>query len=200
MEDSKPLIAKHELTGIILAGGKSGRMGKDKGLCSFREKALVTYAIEVLQPICGRMIISANNVAGYHAFGYEVIPDEIPGIGPMGGLYSCLKHSSTKHNLVLSCDTPFVNTQLFTYLLQHLGDYLVVVPRHGDGLIEPLAAYYSKDILTEVEQAIDRGAYKLMTLLQTVKQREVAVNQSQTFFSGQLFHNLNTPDDLLRCE
>lgn len=175
-------------------------MGKDKGLCSFREKSLVMYAIEVLQPVCGRIIISANNVAGYHAFGYEVIPDEVSDIGPMGGLYSCLKQSTSTHNLVLSCDTPFVNTQLFTYLLQHLGDYMAVVPRHGEGFIEPLAAYYSIDILTEIEQAIERGAYKLMSLLQTVKVREVLVNQRQAFFSGQLFHNLNTPDDLLRCE
>lgn len=104
---------KDEITGIILAGGKSSRMGKDKGLCDFKGKALVSYAIETLRPLCGNLMISANYFPEKYAeFDLPVIADEVKNIGPMGGILSCLKQSHTQHNLVLSCDTPFVTTDV----------------------------------------------------------------------------------------
>ena len=74
-----------DCTGIILAGGKSSRMGSDKGLLPYKGKPLVTYAIEVLRPLTDRIIIVGNNEA-YKQFDCPLIPDEIADCGPPGRL------------------------------------------------------------------------------------------------------------------
>ena len=191
---------KEEITGIILAGGKSSRMGRDKGLCQFRGKALVAYAIETLQPLCERIFISANNdMEDYSAFGLEVFPDEVKGIGPMGGILTCLKQSTTQHNLVLSCDTPFVTASLFELLLNNIEKRQVVVPATQTFLLEPLAAYYATNVITELERFVSSGDYKMMNFFKKVNFGSLAVDELLPSFSEQLFHNLNTPEDLLRC-
>lgn len=188
------------VTVAIMAGGKSSRMGRDKGLCFFRGKALVSYAIETLQPLCGRILISANNeIEDYSAFGLEVLPDEVKGIGPMGGILTCLRQSETQHNLVLSCDTPFVSTQLFEFLLNNIEKRQVVVPVHSGFLLEPLAAYYATNVLSELNRFVESGDYKMMNFFKKVNFGRLAVDELLPSFSGKLFQNLNTPDDLLRC-
>ncbi len=187
-----------QITGIVLAGGKSSRMGQDKGLCLFRDKSLVTYAIDVLKPLCGRLLISSNNLDAYEGFGYEVFRDEIHGIGPMGGLMTCLRQSKTEHNLVLSCDTPFVNTKLFEYLLGQLDVVQkAIVPVHGNGFLEPLAAYYGRNSLTDIEASIANKEYKLMRFLKNIGAKRLAV-ENQNFYTKTMFDNLNSPDDLLK--
>lgn len=192
-------MQKDKITGIILAGGKSSRMGKDKGLCEYKGRALVTYAIEVLKPLCGRIIICANNQEEYNVFGFEVFPDEIKGIGPMGGILSGLKQSETEHNLVLSCDTPFVTGDLFQRLIQHIEKNQIVVPFHQDGKLEPLAAYYATNVIAELAQCVESGDYKMMNFLQKVRTGTFDVDSLWPGEAIQLFHNLNTPDDLLKC-
>ncbi len=198
----KMAIAKHEVTGIILAGGRSSRMGKDKGLCLFRDKPLVAYAIEILQPLCGRLMISANHYPEkYAAFHLPVIPDEKPGIGPMGGIYTCLKKSTTRHNLVLSCDTPFVSGDVFRLLLDEAEkNYQVVCPAHETFLIEPLSAYYNTNVLGELEIAIARNEFKMMQFFKRVRFHSVPVDRRLSFFHEGLFLNLNTPEDLEKAE
>ena len=155
---------KKDVTGIILAGGASSRMGKDKGLCEFKGKSLVLYAIEALVPICGTILISSNNTEDYQKFGFDVVVDKHKNIGPIGGIYSSLSRSSTQHNLVISCDTPFINIQLLEYVLANSSDHDIVVPEHGNSYIEPLAGYYSTSIISVLEYAIKVKDFKLMNL------------------------------------
>ncbi|MCF6169646.1 MAG: molybdenum cofactor guanylyltransferase [Bacteroidales bacterium] len=193
-------MVKAAVTGIILAGGKSSRMGRDKGLCRFHGKSLVSYAIETLKPLCGRIIISANNeIEDYASFGLEVLPDDVTGIGPMGGIFTCLRQSDTRHNLVLSCDTPFVTTRLFEFLLENIDKYQVLVPGHGDDLLEPLAACYATNVLAVLGQCVESGDYKMMNFFKKVNFHSLAVDELLPSFSGKLFQNLNTPDDLIKC-
>ena len=192
------MFEKKNITGIILAGGASSRMRKDKGLCEFKGKSLVKYAIEALLPICGSIIISSNNVEGYKKFGYDVVIDQHKNIGPIGGLYSSLMRSTSQHNLIISCDTPFVNTQLLEYVLANADGYDIVVPEHGNSYIEPLAGYYSNSIVGILEESINEQDYKLMNLFNKVKFKSVKVD-SIAGFSNLLFKNLNTPSDLLSC-
>lgn len=189
---------KHNVTGIILAGGASSRMRKDKGLCEFKGKPLINYAIEALVPICDTVLISSNNIVGYESFGYQVVEDEFKGIGPIGGIYSSLRKSTTKHNLIISCDTPFLNIQLLKYILINSDNYDVVVPEHGNSLIEPLAAYYSSEIIHQLESSIEMKDYKLMNLFTRVKFKSIKVDTIPGY-SNNLFKNFNTPDELLSC-
>lgn len=196
-----PMIKKEELTGIILAGGKSSRMGKEKGLCEFDGRALVSYAIEALKPLCTNLIISANYFPEKYArFNIPVIADEIKDIGPMGGIYTCLKHSSTQHNLVLSCDTPFVGTILLRHLLQQVQNEQIVAPAHHTFLIEPLSTYYATNVLGDIKQAINREEYKLISLFKRVRFKSVLTDHLLPFKADYLFLNINRPEDLETAE
>ncbi len=195
------MIKKEEVTGIILAGGKSSRMGKDKGLCEFNGKALVEYAIEALKPICGNLIISANyNPEKYSAYQLPVIADEIKNIGPMGGIYTCLKKSETEHNIVLSCDTPFVGTLLLKHILENVEKEQIVAPSHHTFLIEPLSAYYSTNVLAEIKDSIDKKDYKLINLFKKVRFKSVLVDGLMLFYNDNSFMNINCPSDLEEAE
>ncbi len=194
-------INREEITGIILAGGRSSRLGKDKGLCAFKGKSLVSYAIDILKPLCGELIISANHFPEKYAeFGLPVVADEVKDIGPLGGLHACLKKSTTQHNLILSCDTPFVNTAIFNLLLKNIENFQVVCPSHETFLLEPLSAYYNTNILGELEEAIRHKEFKVMRFFKRVRFKSVNIDNRMPFFNDYLFLNLNTPEDLKKAE
>lgn len=192
------MFDKKHITGIILAGGASSRMGKDKGLCEFKGKSLVSYAIEALLPICDTILISSNNTENYQKFGFDVVLDQYKNIGPIGGIFSSLNRSTTYHNLVVSCDTPFINTQLMEYVLSNSNGYDIVVPEHGDSYVEPLAAYYSSSIISILQESINQKDYKIMNLFSKVRFRSIKVD-TISGYSTKLFKNLNTPSDLFSC-
>lgn len=189
-------IKKENITGIILAGGKSKRMGKDKGLCDFNGKTLVSYAIEVLEPLCGNLMISANYFPEKYAeYKLPVIADDIKEIGPMGGILSCLRRSKTQHNLVLSCDTPFVSSEVFQKLLDAVEKDQIVAPVHHTFLVEPLSAYYNTNVINDLEHAVDIGNYKMIEFMKSVRFKGLPI-EHLPFFNEYLFLNLNSPKDL----
>ena len=190
-------INKEEITGIILAGGRSSRLGKDKGLCEFKGKPLVSYAIRTLSPLCGQMMISANYFPEKYAeFGLPVVADEIKDIGPLGGIYTCLKKSKTRHNLILSCDTPFVNTKVFQHLLNEVENEQVVTPSHETFLIEPLSAYYNTNVIGDMEIAIRNKHFKMMDFFKQIRFKSVNMDSNLSFFTDYLFLNINTPEEM----
>lgn len=192
--------AEKHFTGIILSGGKSRRMGKEKGLCHFRGKALIAYAIETLQPLCDELIISANNkLDEYQLLDFPVVSDEMAETGPIGGLFSCLNKSKNAINLVISCDTPFVTQEVYHELLKYIGDYQAVVPIHENGFVEPLTAVYHRSCLPEVQRQLLAGKYKMMDLLDRINTKYVPVNSQIPGLKTSIFHNLNNPEDLLSC-
>jgi len=194
-------IHREDITGIILAGGRSSRLGKDKGLCTLKGKSLVSYAVGILKPLCSNLMISANRFPEeYAAFGFPVISDQVEDIGPMGGIYSCLKKSNTQHNLLLSCDTPFVNTDVFRLLLKEVENFQVVCPAHETFLTEPLSAYYNTNVLGDLEEAIRKKEYKMMRFFKRIRFKSVNIDQNLSFFNDHLFLNLNTPEDLEKAE
>ncbi len=187
---------KNDITGIILSGGKSSRLGEEKGLATFNGKPLVSYAIDVLKPICSKLIISANNqIDEYEKYGYDVIRDEISGVGPMGGILTCLKKSESRFNLVLSCDTPFMSTAVFEYLLESADRYQVVVPKHDD-FIEPLCSVYATNVLWELQHSVENGNFKMYDFFKKVEFRAMDISPELPFFSEDLFVNINTPKEL----
>ncbi len=183
------------VTGTILAGGASSRMGKDKGLCMFKGKELVAYSIEVLKPICDKIIISTNNPQDYHKFGLPMVEDDIRNIGPIGGIYSCLKQSNTLRNLLISCDMPFLETAALDYILSKSDNFDLVVPQHSNSYYEPLAGYYSTTIIPSIEDSIHHMDYKLINLFSKVKFLAIAAEKLPG--RAKQFGNMNTPEDLL---
>ncbi len=185
---------KSNITGIILSGGKSRRMGKEKGLCPFKGKPLVRYAIDVLSPFCERLIIVANN-GGYEGFGLEVFPDKIKEIGPLGGIYTGLLHSITEDNFILSCDMPMISTELVKHILSNRNNYRVVVPDF-EGYLEPLCAFYQHGIFPQLKKAIEEGNYKLVDFIKKTNFRELKIDKQLGFFHPMLFANINSEKEI----
>ncbi len=183
-----------EVTGIILAGGASKRMGKDKGLCDFKGKPLVQHSINILEPICKTILISTNNNSGYKQFGFETVGDEFRNIGPIGGIYSSLKQSPNNDNLVISCDTPFLDGDLLKTVLSFRQSYDIVVPQYRNSYFEPLAAYYSREIIPVLLDSISKKDYKLINLFEKVRFRSVSIDADAENINR--FKNINTPKDL----
>ena len=111
------MVKKNNITGIVLAGGKSSRMGLDKGLINMNNQTFIEAIINAMRPLVGDIIIVSNN-SDYDQFGYLRINDLIKDSGPMAGLYSGLYFSQSDYNLVLSCDIPFIKTDVLN--IQHL--------------------------------------------------------------------------------
>ena len=110
-------------TGIILAGGRSQRMGTDKGLLLLDGKSFVSHIYKALQPLFGENCIIVSSNPDYDFLGCTRVEDIIPNKGPLGGIYTGLKYSKTKMNIVVSVDAPLVTTELLQWMLASIQNY-----------------------------------------------------------------------------
>jgi molybdopterin-guanine dinucleotide biosynthesis protein A len=189
---------KQKVTGIILAGGQSKRMGMEKGLVKFNGKPLIEYALDALKPLCDEIMISANS-SFYDNFGYPVYTDLIPNSGPMGGIFTCLLKSTNYLNFVLSCDTPLVDRKTITQIIESSDGFDVAVPWHGNEFFEPLCAVYHKNIIPVFEEFINSGNYKIPDLLKKVNTHKIQTGTKRGL-KPELFFNVNSKKQLLELE
>ena len=168
-------------------------MGSDKALLKIDGISLIDKSLEILKSICSEIIVSSNKHLPVKNV-VRIIPDEIFDIGPMGGIYSCLKHSNTEKNFILSIDSPFVNSQLLQYLFDHSGENSVTVSEYC-GKIHPLIGVYSKTFIETMEKEIALKHYKLLKAINETDHKIVTVSEKLSFFSKNLFMNINTPED-----
>jgi molybdopterin-guanine dinucleotide biosynthesis protein A len=183
-----------EATGIILAGGESKRMGREKGLVLYKGKPLIQYSIDILKGNCSQILISSNTKS-YEFTGYPLVPDEVKGIGPVGGIHACLKASKTDHNIILACDMPFISDAYLQFLIDHHSDSMVAVPWFGKDKYEPVSAYYHKDFSDVLAAYISLGNYKLPEIFNKTPVKKLSV-EGQDFYHEKLFYNINSIEDL----
>jgi molybdenum cofactor guanylyltransferase len=182
------------ITGIVLAGGQSRRMGTDKSLMKLKGKSLIEYSINALKPLCDNVVISSNNLI-YDFTGCEVWPDELHNSAPMVGIYSSLKRSETDINIFLSCDMPMMSTLMLEYLLSNSANHEITVPIHEDGFIEPLCGIYRKTSMKILYEFIGKGNFRLNECIRSASYRFVTVDFQLPFYSRDMFLNINTPDE-----
>lgn len=183
-----------KIVGIVLSGGKSSRMGQEKGLVKYHGKALIEYAIDTLKPLCHEMVIStANN--DYTYLGLPMIADEIPDCGPIGGISTCMKVVEADVYLVISCDTPHVPTELFTDLVAQLKGK-AIIPIDETGRKQPLAACYASSASSFFHEALKSGHLKMMSLLSEMDPLYYKPSPSLDYYQSNLFSNLNSMEDI----
>ena len=182
-----------KISGFILAGGKSKRMGTDKALLIFQDEPLLKRMIGLIKPFCLKVCVSGQNPE-YSVFNVDLIPDAIENCGPIAGLYSSLKYTSTEWNLIVSVDVPFVNEELISLLLINAYGCECVIPRHESG-IEPLIAIYNKNSLPVIEEMINAGSYKLTDLISRLDTKFLDCSDLLQKYP-RLFLNLNRMEDL----
>lgn len=184
-------MIKKNITGIVLAGGKSSRMGTDKGILDLNGKKVIDYVIGALQPNVDDIIIVANN-SNYNNLGYRVYKDVIQDCGPMGGIYTGLLNSSTEKNIILSCDIPFVTSPLLNYIISQSGDYDITVPEH-DGKPEPLCAIYKKHCAAKFLDLLNKKEWKLKDAMEHFSTQRLQLTDKEIETN---FININTPQEL----
>lgn len=183
------------ITGIILTGGKSRRMGTDKALLKIDGKLLLDKAVELCCSVCDEVLISSDS-AQHERAGIRRIKDEYKDCGPMSGIYSCMKHSSNEWNFVMSVDAPFVEVDFIEFMLKNTDKFEAVVPVH-DGKKEPLIALYHQGTKPVFRSLLDEGNYKMHFLLEKVSANFLMVEEWLVRFP-KIFNNLNTLEDLNR--
>jgi len=185
---------KENLTGFILAGGKSSRMGQDKGLLLLSGKAMICHAIETLIPFVNEVIVVSNNPE-YKKIGYETISDLIKDTGPVAGIYTALQHSTTQKNFIMSCDVPFVSPEIVDNLIKHSGNNLITVAGSAHG-VQPLCGVYSKECISSFYECLKNGMVKLKDVIKLVSYQMIDMSICEVQHSH-LFKNINTKEDLL---
>jgi molybdopterin-guanine dinucleotide biosynthesis protein A len=182
------------MTGVILAGGKSKRMGQNKALMDHRGKPLIQHVLETIRPLTERQMI-IGDPALYEGFGVPVHADAFTGKGPLAGLHSALKHSTTDLNFIVGCDMPNIDRSILDHLSGHLDEsHDAFVPIH-DGLIEPLCAIYHKRCLSSFAECVETDVLKLSEAFVTVRVKFVPVGAGTNLEDLYVFKNLNTPQD-----
>ena len=181
-----------KVTGIILAGGKSSRMGTDKGLIDLNGQPMVQYVINVLSKVVNDLIIIANDPR-YMQFNYLVYPDLVHEKGPVGGIYTALNHTQTEKNLIVSCDSPFITKELLLTLINQSNNCDIVVPNY-EGKSHPLIGVYSKSIMPIFKTNLDKKHLKLSLVNEQTNYK--LLNLSANQFDASIFKNMNTQTDL----
>jgi molybdopterin-guanine dinucleotide biosynthesis protein A len=182
-----------QVTGIILTGGKSTRMGTDKALIEIDRETLLSKAINLCQNFCDEILISSNS-KDHDINGIKRIQDEIENCGPMGGIYSSLKHATNEWSFILSVDAINVTSDFVEFLSKHKTNFDAVVPVHSK-MKEPLIAMYNKNCMDYFKKHLDTRNYKMHHLLESINANFVDA-QEWVLKNPEIFHNVNLPTDL----
>lgn len=150
------MISKNNITGIILAGGKSSRMGTDKAILLLKEKTFIQHIIVAMKPLVNNMIIVSDN-PNHEEFEIERIEDVIKDAGPLAGIYSGLQHSNTDYNLVVSCDVPLITTEVLRQLINNHEVNYDVIQLESHQKTMPLTAIYKKPCEQLIKDLLDKG-------------------------------------------
>lgn len=180
-----------EVTGIILAGGKSSRMGQDKGLMTFNGIPMILNIINTLKKLKIPTIIISNQ-DGYDVFELPVYPDIIKDKGPMGGIHAALSKSSSSKNLIISCDTPLITPNILEKLIDNCDKTDVTLAQYGEQL-HPLIAVYDKSLVSHFEKKLHNNQLKLRRSFTGLNIRKIDFKNDN--ISPEVFNNLNTKEE-----
>lgn len=180
-------------SGAVLAGGKSRRFGQDKARFVWRGRKLMEWGLEALSGASERFIV-ANRP--YPEFDVPVYADRIPGGDSLSGLHSALSHARNDWVAVAACDLPFLTQGYWGFLWERVGAHQAVAGVGPSGFPEPLAAFYHRSLLPELEARLERGNLKLQSVLESASTIYLPWSELESRFGPHLYTNVNTPGDL----
>ncbi|WP_313233408.1 molybdenum cofactor guanylyltransferase [Tissierella praeacuta] len=185
-------------TAVILAGGKSSRMGFDKQFLEFNNHRLMKILIESLRKEFSEIIIVTNKPDEYKGFDSKIITDVIQGKGPLSGIHAGLKESSSKYIFVIACDMPNINLDYIKYMKRILEDTNVdICVTQKENRIEPFNGFYSREIIEKIEEHLSSNKRSVNELIFNSKTYFIKEKEARIFSPDwDMFSNLNTKEDL----
>ncbi|MFN8470610.1 MAG: molybdenum cofactor guanylyltransferase [Anaerolineae bacterium] len=201
------------LSAIILSGGQSRRMGRDKALLELDGERLLDRVANTLSRVSDDVIVVAGDATRYSGGAWRVIADAFPGAGALGGLYSGLQAARHPYVLAVACDMPFLNEPLLRYLARAargwdaavpqvsdtpLGGDIALAPRHTakDRDLQPLHAVYNRRVARVVLERIAAGDLRMISFFPNIRVRYVSAAEVERYDPDRLsFFNANTPEE-----
>ncbi|MBU5613865.1 molybdenum cofactor guanylyltransferase [Geomonas azotofigens] len=183
-----------DITGVILVGGKSRRMGRDKAFLELGGRTLFERILDAFRANFSRIILAGNEGERFARYRLPFYDDLFPG-SALGGLYTGLHYAETDTVFVSSCDLPFPCSRVIGHLCSLTGNSDAVVPRLAHGY-EPLHAAYSRSCLAPVREMLQAGEYSVLDLYPRIGVRDVPESELEAAGAGlDAFLNVNTPQD-----
>jgi molybdenum cofactor guanylyltransferase len=187
-----------QLTGFVLAGGASRRMGRPKAALILDGQTMLVRQAHLLAQVAGRVAVVGSRPENMVDLDVPMIPDELPSRGPLGGVYTGLLRTRSEYNLFLGCDLPFVSRRLLGYLAERAIEYGAdaTVPESSDGRLQTLCALYRRRARRVVRASLEAGDNKLRSffpkvICQMIPWRDLV----RVGFLPSVFDNMNTPTD-----
>ena len=205
------------VTGVILAGGKSRRMGQNKALLPLGEDSLIAHVIRRMRRVTDELLLITNAPAEYAHLGLPMHSDIIPDAGALGGIYTGLTYASHDVVVCVACDSPFLQPKLLSYLISLLGEYDAVMPyTYGSNkgievtnpsysthqmTLQTLCAVYAKRCLPVIEQMLNEPDLRVHALQERANILTLAPEIWTAYDSkGHSFFNVNTPEDFEKAQ
>jgi len=183
------------VTGVILAGGRSSRMGSNKALLPYRGGRFIEAIHRLFGELFDEVLLVTNTPEQYAFLSCRKVPDLYPGAGALAGLHAGLHHSRTSHIFAVACDMPYLNAPLIRQLADLRRRADVVIPE-GDKGDEPLHAVYGKMCLGPMERALAEGRRRIVSFFPEIRVYHVSrskVAEIDPDFGS--FKNINTPGE-----
>ena len=184
------------MTGIILSGGKSSRMGENKAFLPINGERLIDRTVRLFRMVFREVIIVTTSPLDYLDQNAAGVTDIYPGKGALGGIYTGLFYAREEHAFIAACDMPFLNRALLDHMISRLSGYDIVVPATPEGP-EPLHAVYAQRCLPVIRGLIERNRLKIIGFYPGHRILTISQEVIRSFDpEGKMFLNVNTPDDL----
>ncbi|MHA7131502.1 molybdenum cofactor guanylyltransferase [Algoriphagus namhaensis] len=190
------MSTQRDIAIFILAGGKSTRMGQEKGLVKLKGKPMIQHVLETTAPLG-----ESQHIIGHHplyaSYGVEVQPDLIPDLGPLGGIYTALTHCQADRALILSCDCPLIHSSTLAALIERAGAKLTVGT--WQDRIYPFPGIYPKSLRPKLEATLKARELKVQSFIlgqvhQLIPYENISSDPPQELL------NFNTPEQLANWE
>lgn len=196
----------NNITGIILAGGKSKRMGLNKSFLKIGEMTLIERTAELMKSLFARVLLITNSPEEYKFLDLEIFEDVYKNVGPLAGIHSGLVHSVTENNFVISCDMPLIDKGVIDFVINYKTDKPITITK-ADGFIQQLCGLYSKKVLPEIVRLIEEDSIKtnsdqqekceckVLQLVQNLNAEIIDIAIEYEKYEEGMFLNMNRPGD-----
>jgi molybdopterin-guanine dinucleotide biosynthesis protein A len=196
------------ITGFILAGGKSIRMGANKSLLKIGEHTIIERVVKLMRDIFNEVNIITNQKNEYKFLGLPMYEDIYKDFGPLAGIHSALFHTTTERNFIISCDIPLMTADVIKYLIEYPTKKPITIAR-ADDFIQQLIGVYSKNLVSTIENIIEKNnavkdernpeqnkrGCSVLELVKSVDSKIIDIEKEYPSYIPGTFYNMNRPEE-----
>lgn len=193
------MIKLDEITGVILAGGDSSRMGTDKALLELDGITMIEHVARTLRSVFKKVVVISNVPFKYGFLSLPAYPDIYRNCGPMGGIHSAFVHTEAPGLFVVACDTPLISKELIEYVTtSHSESDIAVVSL--DGQVHPLCGVYLRSSFPIIEQSLNNHSPRLQEMFKRLNTSIIPISPDLPFYDENLLLNFNNPKEFKKYQ